>query len=637
MRKNFRRKEYIEQLERGKQTLSTTFYLHNTPEDLWAYLSDVNLCDEVVGASPAISIKLTSVREGMSEVRMFSLPFGYYEEMPYEWLSNHYWVAERVIRRGGLKYFTFSLQLSRQRNHTQAILSIGYIAKWYFKKPFVYMAKQVLNKAKLFYEATDRFITESKTNEPSFNNLLNRDKNYKKQEISDLYEKLKPLDEDPTYANAIANFVHTAPLANVIQIRPNLLASLYRLEKMRVLKILLKAVEKGLFKMEWNVLCPNCNGITFTFARLSELNNKVHCETCNIKFDNKFANNIEITFRPMPSIIKINAKLYCFGDPARTPNVIAQFKIKPHEKRTIKLDLTNGDYEIRFSQIQKPLTLKIDDDGCNALLIDTESHQNEFFKSKPKALLTFINNADDWETLKIIAVKENKDIVTADTLSHLQEYRDLFGYEAMRPGITLEVKKATILFADIVNSVMMYEKYGDIKALSRIEDYFFQSAKIIQRFNGCIVKTVGDAIMAAFGNAEDALNAALEFHTIHTQYIEGNDFLTMRIALNQGPCLLLNSNNNLDYFGGVVNIASRALHHVSANETVITDNIMDDLGCQKILSNTPGLRISEEEVILKGLNKPTDLYKILFKSDSLKDNEALNNPKNRILYLNQQG
>ena len=79
------------------------------------------------------------------------------------------------------------------------------------------------------------------------------------------------------------------------------------------------------------------------------------------------------------------------------------------------------------------------------------------------------------------------------------------------------------------------------------------------RHNGAVVKTIGDAIMAAFVTPPDAVSAALKMRSEIERLNEARaarDFV-LKIGIHRGPSIAVTLNDRLDYFGQTVNIASR--------------------------------------------------------------------------------
>ena len=59
--------------------------------------------------------------------------------------------------------------------------------------------------------------------------------------------------------------------------------------------------------------------------------------------------------------------------------------------------------------------------------------------------------------------------------------------------------------------------------------------------------------------------------------------LSLKIGLHTGPCIAVELNDRLDYFGRTVNIAARVEGLAGAGEIVCTDSVFEALGVQEVL------------------------------------------------------
>ena len=80
----------------------------------------------------------------------------------------------------------------------------------------------------------------------------------------------------------------------------------------------------------------------------------------------------------------------------------------------------------------------------------------------------------------------------------IPEFRALFGSEALREGLALRVARTTILFSDLCGSTALYSKVGDAAAFGVVTDCLTYGRAIVERHGGVVIKTMGDAVMAAF-------------------------------------------------------------------------------------------------------------------------------------------
>src|SRR3546814_18813704 len=86
----------------------------------------------------------------------------------------------------------------------------------------------------------------------------------------------------------------------------------------------------------------------------------------------------------------------------------------------------------------------------------------------------------------------------------------LFPYTTLfRSGDEVAVARITLLFTDLKRSTDLYGRIGDAAAYHLVRDHFAYLGAIVRRHDGALVKTIGDAILAAFARPDDAVAAAL--------------------------------------------------------------------------------------------------------------------------------
>ncbi len=144
----------------------------------------------------------------------------------------------------------------------------------------------------------------------------------------------------------------------------------------------------------------------------------------------------------------------------------------------------------------------------------------------------------------------------------LRDFRDLF--ENTSSPESAEVQEKTLFFSDLKNSSTFYEVAGDEPAYGLVKSHFKYLFAAIERNRGSIVKTIGDAVMAAFDAPYDALRASLEMQNGIVEFnrsvgkAQGDEGeIILKIGLHHGPVIAVCSGENVDYFGRTVNIAAR--------------------------------------------------------------------------------
>ena len=76
----------------------------------------------------------------------------------------------------------------------------------------------------------------------------------------------------------------------------------------------------------------------------------------------------------------------------------------------------------------------------------------------------------------------------------------------------LSGKLAVILHADVVGSTALVQQ-DEQKAHARIQDSFQRFGKTISNYHGQVRELRGDALLAEFERASDAISAALSFQS----------------------------------------------------------------------------------------------------------------------------
>ena len=121
----------------------------------------------------------------------------------------------------------------------------------------------------------------------------------------------------------------------------------------------------------------------------------------------------------------------------------------------------------------------------------------------------------------------------------------------------------------------MYRLIGDASAFGRVREHFGILEKAIASEGGAIVKTMGDSVMATFRHPIDALKAVWKAQSEISQ--RGEPLLWLKAGLHTGPCIVVNLNDRLDYFGSTVNIAARLQNFSQGGELIFSERFMRTL------------------------------------------------------------
>ncbi len=173
------------------------------------------------------------------------------------------------------------------------------------------------------------------------------------------------------------------------------------------------------------------------------------------------------------------------------------------------------------------------------------------------------------------------DAATAHYLSTVEEFRRLFSRDILKRGTPLKVARVTILFSDLTGSTALYTAIGDAAAFRVVDDHFDVLKGVIARHEGVLVKTMGDAVMAAFRDSRGCVRAATEILRAFEEFRQSSEHgasIGLKVGAVAGPCYVVTANAALDYFGQTVNVASRVQHLAGAGEIVVPHELFEALG-----------------------------------------------------------
>jgi class 3 adenylate cyclase len=197
-------------------------------------------------------------------------------------------------------------------------------------------------------------------------------------------------------------------------------------------------------------------------------------------------------------------------------------------------------------------------------------------------------------------------------VSTLPEFRREFSKDLLRAGTTLRVARVALLFSDLTDSTALYSRVGDAKAFKVVQEHFDLLFGIIAARRGTLVKTIGDAVMAAFVEERDAVAAAIEmlerFPTFRRGLPEAERTF-LKVGVYAGPCYVVTANGILDYFGQTVNLAARLQGAAGAGELILVEAVADEaLQSGWLGQHQPSERF---DATLKGLDTPVSVTRVI--------------------------
>ncbi|EIJ42301.1 family 3 adenylate cyclase [Beggiatoa alba B18LD] len=609
----------VKRLRQKTRYAEIQIHLQHDAEYLWRYVINTDIIDKKVGLSP---LKYTFVPKAQGGTLIYAQSDdGWlkeaYQEIPYQWLPPNWFSVERVYSQGILRYFRGEWQLTNQTTGG-CILTCRYYYLGRYPFPLKKAVQQELDKVAIVYKEIDQHSSHYPTLDVDVFFQDTNNKTEKIQQLQQAWKKLLPNSQVPT---KLAEYIYTAPDKKVFLLRPFEVADYYQLPRIEVLRFCLLATKQGFLEMSWDILCPSCRGTGTHTSRLIEFSPSAHCTACNIQYDAEFENNVEVTFRPNPQWRTLDTASYCAGSPASTPHIWAQLTLDPQEQRQVTLHLDEGTYRFTSPTTQGEIRGYVSDEQDGIMPIDTLTltlgdtiplqHTQRF---APILQLQLSNTQADWQVLKIEKLDYQGRIVTAAFVTTLQDFRDLFSSEVLRPGVQLGISNISLLFTDLKSSTELYEKRGDASAFALVQAHFDIMTTIIARYQGGVVKTIGDAVMAVFTDPLAAVQASVDILRGFNSYNQNHpteEQLIIKLGLHKGACIALNLNEKLDYFGSTVNIAARVQGVSEGNDLILSSTMYDTV--EHWLTQCSDLQITSLTAKLKGIQDTHVLYRIQLK------------------------
>ncbi len=589
-----------------------TWHFDLPPERLWPVLSDTNRFNEAMGLPPYVLEEIpqpngTVLRRGKGKAAGFTLEW---EEKPYEWVYGRHFRQARVFSKGPFRAFGPIFDIEAQGGGSK----VSYALEW---EPLTIMGRLFGKKlAAKAGAAVEKRILEAvafaKGERPTMFDLpapeLPEGARARATSFADLVDR-------SAYGNGLgrplAEFLLTGMASDVARVKPKLLARRFGVGERTAIETCLSGVRAGLLTMKWDLLCTNCRGAKQSVSALSELPTGAHCASCNIDYDRDFESNIELSYAPAPAIRPVAEGSFCLSGPMATPHVLVQQLLAPDERRDVVLDLPAGAYRLRT--LHPGQSVDVDHPGGAFPGLRATAQGVETLPAATPGKIAFVNDAGFEAAVLIEDRTWTRDALTAPEVISLQAFRDLFSAATLRPGDEAGVSQVALLFSDLRGSTALYERVGDAQAFNIVREHFAFLASIIRDHDGAVVKTIGDAVMASFGDPANAVKAALamqariaEFNRSHGS--SAGEEIAIKLGIHAGPSVVVNLNERLDYFGSTVNMAARLQGQSAGGDIVISRAVADDPAAGPLLA---GLDCRQESVTLKGFASPIGFVRVL--------------------------
>jgi adenylate cyclase len=168
--------------------------------------------------------------------------------------------------------------------------------------------------------------------------------------------------------------------------------------------------------------------------------------------------------------------------------------------------------------------------------------------------------------------------------------------------------EVAILFADVVGSTQLYDKFGDTKASETVAACLNVMKDATRKFNGKVIKTIGDEVMSTFPTVDEAMNAAILMQGRITADNKQEDRIavSIRIGCHFGPVV----QEQNDIFGAAVHTANRMTSQAKAKQIVISGETVKSMS-DKLKEQTRQIDVAT----VRGKIDEVALYELLWNPD----------------------
>lgn len=406
------------------------------------------------------------------------------------------------------------------------------------------------------------------------------------------------------------------------------------LDDATAIDLFLHATRAGVLEFSWGLTCPGCGAFLSTSAALHEIMDTHHCALCVRTFDTVVDQDVEVTFTVSPAVRPIR-----FHDPQSldlledliqlyfSPSVEDKDRyqawldgmrwwkhVPPEASEEVLIEADPGsEWGVLATEHHVATRARVEDGGADEVTIDffegqLVAHPAVWAPGKVRVKVT--NRSPDTVGLVLGRKPDHEPTDRARRgyflggrrLLTSQTFRDLFRTASLPGDRGLALRSLTILFTDLRGSTALYERVGDMAAFSLVREHFRVLEEIVIAHRGAVVKTIGDAVMATFDNSGEAVCAAREMH----RRVAAAE-LSLKVGIHTGPCIAVDLNRQLDYFGHTVNLAARIQSAASGGETLITDAVAAE--AEKHLSEHDP-QLFKTHVELRGVTDPVSVCRV---------------------------
>jgi class 3 adenylate cyclase len=456
----------------------------------------------------------------------------------------------------------------------------------------------------------------------------------------------------PRVVSRLEALIRSDDDAALFRVNPFTFASERDLDADEAIDLCLHATAHGLFEMDWLLICPRCACAVESFARLRAVLSRFRCPECHNEYEAAMDDFIAIYFNVSPQICATRYQRPETLDPFDYMFVFKGVRegyrqngqpyldsvrealrglgfLEPGGTATFAFEAAEGTVFGGSSDTNAGFVLQVgtertaDPQRLRLTYLGTEYRPDKAVVAPGPVELEVENATSSRGVLGILqaapgegdAFLQFAPYLTGKHLLTSQTFKSLFRSEVVGGAQGLAIRDIALLFTDIRGSTALYQRIGDLNAYQLVQQHFDLLRETTVRHGGAIVKTIGDAVMAAYPDAALAVAAALEMRSAIERFNEGQVErpVLLKIGIHHGAAIAVTLNDELDYFGQTVNIASRVQEMADAAEIWITEDVWRYPGVEALLERYPAERRTAE---FRGIEEPITVLSVGSRSEA---------------------
>ena len=585
------------------------------PAEAWRLLGDTDHLNRAIGL-PSVEFSATDdplIRN--ARARAFGVVPVRWREFPFDWISERRYAVRREFESGPVATIVVGIELRPDGDGVTVVSYAECTTSSVFSRAAWRLARGSVTD---LLDFCDRYLARKEAGRadpvppPRGRPAVDR------AQLDQRAGRLASAPVRPELVTLLKERIEEGSDDQLTGIRPFALADQWGADRLDVLRLFLHATPAGVVELRWELMCPTCRVPKAEADALARLPVQFHCDTCGIAYDTDFDQRVEARFSVHPAIRQVTGQVYCIGGPLRTPHIIAQQYLRPHEDRQVDLALTRP---VQLRTVRAGRLLLVPEPGkarditvtyAAGRWVGPHSLARGESLAVPEGSRLVLRNQTDGPILAAVEdLAWTTGASTAAQVTTLQEFRELFSSEALAPDRQLAVGHIAFLFSDLKGSTRMYEGIGDAPAYSRVSRHFDFITREVSRGGGSVIKTMGDGVMCAFYRLDDALATAIRLQDEVGAWCQDQGIdppLALKVGVHHGPAIAMTANGRLDYFGRTVNLAARVADQSRGGDVVVLREVLDQ--ADRAALDGHGLAAEPFTTRLRGLDSDQHLVRL---------------------------